>query len=143
MASTAIQSQGTKLLVRNHATTPAFVEVGNVVSMSGIAGGSASDIDVTNLQSTAKEYLLGLVDEGEVSISLHYNIEDVGQDELAYLRANAKLGSFKIEIPVGAETVTFAFNASVKQFSKDVGVDSVVSSTVTLKVSGSVTESIA
>jgi len=52
--------------------------VGEVTDFSG-PGGQAADVDITALLSTAKEFLQGLRDEGELTLSLNFNATDAGQ----------------------------------------------------------------
>ncbi len=68
----AFESQGTEFFwsATTAATTAAARLVGDVTDFSG-PGGQASVIDITNLNSTAKEKLVGLRDEGQVSLSLN------------------------------------------------------------------------
>lgn len=60
--------------------------IGEVVDFSG-PGGAAAVIDITSLQSTAKEKLIGLRDEGQLSMTLNYNATDTGQTGLKTDRA--------------------------------------------------------
>lgn len=53
-------------------------EVGEIVDFNG-PGGAAGVIDITHLRSTAKEKLMGIPDEGQISLSLNYNPTDAGQ----------------------------------------------------------------
>jgi len=59
-------------------TTAAGSIVGQVVGLNGPSG-SAGKIDVTNLGSTAKQFLMGLRDEGDVSLDVIYDPADAGQ----------------------------------------------------------------
>jgi hypothetical protein len=81
----AEESQGVRLfqatavspnnLVRS---TLATAKIGEISDFTG-PGGAAAVIDVTHLGSTAKEKLIGLRDEGQLSFSLNFNATDVGQ----------------------------------------------------------------
>ena len=53
-------------------STKAASLIGQVVGFNGPTG-SAGKIDVTNLLSTAKEFLMGLREEGELSIDVVYD----------------------------------------------------------------------
>jgi len=52
--------------------------VGEVVDFGG-PGGAAGVIDVTHLQSTAKEKMIGVRDEGQLTMTLNYDPTDTGQ----------------------------------------------------------------
>ena len=84
MPSTAITAQG--ITIARFGTTT-FETIPNVVSFQG-PGGQASVIDVTNLASTAKEKRVGLRDEGQLSLSLHFNPDDTVHQGLRTDRAN-------------------------------------------------------
>lgn len=55
--------------------------IGEVLDFSG-PGGASPVIDMTHLQSTAKEKLIGIPDEGQLSLSLNENVTDAGQSGL-------------------------------------------------------------
>ncbi len=92
MSSTAITAQG--IAIARFGTT-AFETIPNVVSFQG-PGGQAAVIDVTNLASTAKEKRVGLRDEGQLSLTLHYNPDDLVHQGLRTDRANRVRRQFKI-----------------------------------------------
>ena len=92
MPSTAITAQG--ITIARFGTTT-FETIPNVVSFQG-PGGQASVIDVTNLASTAKEKRVGLRDEGQLSLSLHFNPDDTVHQGLRTDRANRTRRQFKI-----------------------------------------------
>lgn len=60
--------------------------IGEVVDFNG-PGGSSPVINITHLQSTAVEKLIGIPDEGQLSITLNYNPTDAGQAGLRTDRA--------------------------------------------------------
>jgi hypothetical protein len=63
-----------------------MTNIGEVTDFNG-PGGAAAVIDVSHLGSTAKEKLIGLRDEGQLSMSLNYNATDTGQAGLRTDRA--------------------------------------------------------
>jgi hypothetical protein len=65
MSSNAIESQGVELKRYNGASYDLIPEI---KSFTG-PGGSATVIDVTDLQSVAKEKRMGLPDEGQLQIT--------------------------------------------------------------------------
>lgn len=58
-----------------------FDKIGEVTNI-GAPSGEAADIDTTHLESTAKEYLIGLPDEGNIEISMNAIASDAGHSEL-------------------------------------------------------------
>jgi hypothetical protein len=117
------------------ATGATYSQVGNLKSFSGFDG-QASEIDVSNLSSTAKEFRLGLVDFGMLQLELDHDNTDAGQAALlaAYNAATAK--SFKLTLP---NSNVASFTAYVRKFSAQGGVDQVVKRQVDLRISGAVT----
>ena len=67
-----VKTQLTKIYYRTGAaSTYALVAIPGATSIP-LAAPSSSKIDVTDLDSTAKEYLVGLVDNGSFTIPLNY-----------------------------------------------------------------------
>lgn len=121
-------------------TLTAKALVGELQNFNG-PGGQSSDIDVTTLQSTAKEFRRGLQDEGEISFDLNLDPSDAGQIFCRTARAEvggaAGLRSFELILPDTAET-TLTFDAFVKGFSISGGVDDVVKASMMLRITGPV-----
>ncbi|MGA1806505.1 phage tail tube protein [Sphingobium sp. WW5] len=130
MASGAIHSRKTKIEITDGSTK---VQIKGLTNFSGLGGGSASVIDVTDLDSDAKEKMIGLADEGQVSLSLNYLPTDPGQVALEEARLSGELSEFVITLRSGA---TYSFSAAVLSFEKSGGVDAVITGSVTLEVSG-------
>ena len=115
MPSTAISAQGSKFFIdtaAEGAAQPTWTQVKNLKSFSGFDG-SATEIDVTDLDSTAKEKRLGLMDNGSFSIDVNVNIADPGQAALKAAQKASSLESFKLQYPDGSADT---FDASVKSF---------------------------
>lgn len=118
------------------ATPVAFSEVGEFKSWSG-PNSSSSELDVTNLASTAKEVLLGLTDFGDFSFDINVYLSDLGQTRLRTLMGSKALGQFKLVLPSGSIT-TATFNAYVKGMPMKGGVDKPLEGSVTLRITGEV-----
>lgn len=138
MSSTALQSQGMTIAVSDAASPEVYTTIANVSSISG-PGGSASEIDVTDLSSTAKEFRLGLQDEGEVSLEMQYVPANVQHALLRTLRTGGTSRNFRITFTDSPQT-TWTFLAFVKSFSVSNAVDAVTTVSVSLRVSGAITE---
>lgn len=138
MTSTAISAQGSKFSIdtaADGATDPTWTAVKNVKSYSGFDG-SATEIDVTDLDSEAKEKMLGLIDNGSFSIDVNVNMADPGQAALKAAQKASTLEKFKLTYPDGSSDT---FSAYVKSFPVSGSTDAVITSTVALTISGSVT----
>jgi hypothetical protein len=114
------------------ASLQTMASVGAVTNLTGFDG-TASEIDVTNLQSTAKEFLIGLQDFGNVTLAI-FLATDTGQTRLRAIKTAALVTAFTIGLSDGSVS---AFAALCKQFSFDAGgPDSAVKGNVTLRVTG-------
>lgn len=129
--ATAISAQNTTFFING-------VKVGGIISFSGFDG-EASDIDITTLDSTAKEYRQGLQDFGGFTLELNRDPNDSGQDELLTQRAAQTTSECILTLPDDVTLNRATFNAYVKSVSISGAVDEVARGTATLKITGSVT----
>lgn len=130
MASTAITAQGTDLSI---AGTP----IANITSFTGFDG-EAPEIDITNLKSLAKEYMLGLTDGGGgFTLEIHPEYGDAGQDLLRAAEVSGATSNFVLTL---FDLTTVTFDALVKNAHNLTGsVDAALAGNVTLKVTGPLT----
>jgi hypothetical protein len=130
MASTAISSQGSSLSIGG-------ADIVNIVSFTGFDG-EAPEIDVSNLQSSAKEYLLGLTDGGGgFTIELHPEYGDAGQDALRSAEVSGAVSTFILTL---RDNTTITFDALVKNAHNLNGsVDAALAGSCSLKVTGPLT----
>ena len=116
------------------ATPQTFSKIGNVKDFSS-DGGTASVIDVSNLDSKAKEKRIGLQDPGNYSLTFDADDTDPGQLALIAARASQSVVVCKQVYPGGLKIR--AFQAVVQKVSEpSAGVDKVLSSTATIVVTG-------
>ena len=135
MTSTAINAQGTTFAIDTSLSgTPTYTAISNVKTFSGFDG-SSSEIDVTNLSSTAKEFRIGLEDNGQFNIELDRDLSDVGQTALLAARDSQDAKLFKLMLSNGLFTT---FTGYVKKFSMSGGVDAVLKGSVDIRISGAV-----
>jgi predicted secreted protein len=140
MASEAIDAQGIVIARGSGTGSPeTFVTIPGIKSFSG-PGGSASVIDVTDLQSTAKEKRVGLQDEGQLTLNINYTPDNAVHMGLRADLAAQTLRNFKMTFTDDGDT-TWSFAAFVTGFPVQGGVDAVVEASVTLEISGAITES--
>ncbi len=131
-----VTSQGTKFEVQ--LASAAYQEICST-SISGLGGGAATEIDITTLCSTGKEFAMGLKDEGTISLSTIYDPADVGMKRLQYLRDNQDLGVFRVTLPdTGSETWSFSGYVTAAALG-DVGPDTVLTMNFSIRVTGSIT----
>jgi len=135
-----LDSTALTITVGSGTLTPVtYTTLGNVRSITDLESGSASEIDVTHLQSTAKEWRLGLVDNGSVSLDLDRVNSDAGQAAAQARRIDGVATNFKIVLPSGT-TPTASFSGLVRKFSvASIAVDGVVKGAVEIRVNGAIT----
>ena len=117
------------------ATPVQWTKVANVRSYNGFDG-SASEIERTNFDSTAKEFILGLVDPGQFMIEVDQDNSDPGQIAVMTALVTGLLKNFKLLLPNGN---TATFTAYVKKFNSQGAVDQAVRRSADLRISGPVT----
>lgn len=137
MPTNALKSQGIFVRFGDGGSPEVFTAIGEVVSIEG-PGGEATIIDATHLQSTAKEKLIGLPDEGRVTLNVNLVPGDVGQIQLRNDRLNATKRNYKITLTDSPAT-NLTFAAYCMGFSISSGVDDKVSASIQLEVTGAVT----
>lgn len=117
------------------ATPNTYTEIAEVKTFSGFDG-QASEIDVTHLGSTAKEFRLGLDDSGGFSFEINTINADAGQAALLASKNAGTLKNYKLTLPNG-DVATF--DAYAKGFPITGGVDGIVGSSISLRITGAIT----
>lgn len=133
----AIEAQGIVLAVTVGSPTN-MTTIGNVVSFSG-PGGSASVIDITNLSSTAKEKMMGLPDEGQLTMDINYDPDNASHILIRNARKTRTRCEFTITLTDTTNTV-LTFRGYVLGFAITAGVDQVVKASITIEIDGAVAE---
>lgn len=151
-----VRTQGTEVFMLDSAASPpALVKIGNVASV-GDFGPQADDIDVTNLDSTAKEYLVGLPDNGEATLAINMDPQSeahrllfglAGTDQRRYFcvaysegATDPTIAAGEIVPPPAANRSSSIFFAAVKSARRSVPTNDVVRVTVALRISGAIEE---
>lgn len=120
------------------ATPAAWTQIKEIKSLKPNSA-VASKIDVTDLDSTAKEYRSGLVDNGSFSCDINVLESDPGQAAVLAAFLAATTNNYKITTPGKTRT----FNATCLKFptTPDLAVDSVQTGTAEFQVNGAITVS--
>lgn len=139
----AFLTQGTEFFwsTSTSASTSTAALVGEVIDFSG-PGGRANVVDRTHLGSTAREYFVGLRDEGEVTLSMHLNFGDTGQNNMRSDRASRTMRKAVIKFndsSVDASRTKAIFDAYCMGFSVSGGVDAVARAEAVIRITGAVT----
>lgn len=143
MTTFAMKSEGLAFAIGDGNSPEVFTTIGEVATMDG-PGGQAAVIDATHFGSTAKEKLMGLPDEGQVTLGGNFigqnSPSGTSQIALRTARSNQSATNFKITFTDSPATIA-TFTAFVLGFSVSAGVDDKISYSCTLEVTGSVTYS--
>lgn len=109
-----------------------FDKVGEVTNI-GAPSGEAADIDTTHLESLAKEYLVGLPDEGSFELAMNAIVSDAGHTEL--IAALAAQNRRWLKVTWSNSTVQYA-KALVKKYTWSAGVDAKIEAAASFRISG-------
>lgn len=134
-----LKSQGAGIFVSDAASPEVFTEIAQVKTVAGPTG-SATEIDVTALDSAAAEFLMGLPNEGTVTIGCLHDPDDTQHELLRANRVAQTSTNFQIKMTNSPQTV-YSFAAYITNFELDMGVDSAIMASYTLRINGSVTKS--
>jgi hypothetical protein len=134
----ALKSQGVGFFLYQDDSPETYVEVPDIMSISG-PDGSASEIDVTTLDATAKQWLMGLPDEGTISLEAVWGGESSNTQQVALrtARANQSLKKGQIRLTDSPRS-TYQFQFYCTGWSLSAGVDDAVKCTITLRITGAV-----
>lgn len=122
-------------------TVPAFVEVAEVINITP-GEATADRVDATHMQSPGRrrEYISGLIDNGEASFEINWVPGSDTDERLRDLFSSGETVEHKITFPGG---ITLTYDASIIGFSKVIPIDDRMTATITLAVSGAETWGVA
>lgn len=137
--SNAVFAHGTLLKAGNGAATEVFTTIAEVTNIGGPSL-AMDPIDVTNMDSTNgwREFLGGLLDGGEVALTINYipaNATHNASNGLINDMENRTLRNFQLIFSDSGST-TFSFTALVTGFEIESATDAQIVAEVTLKISG-------
>lgn len=138
MTVKGIESQGTKLYYSTEGSPTNFVQVKNVTNIRGLGGGSAPVIDASNLDSTFKEKMMGLPDEGQLACDINLDPDDASHVAMRTARASRARTEFKITF-TDSTPATAVFFGYVLTFPIDLAVGQLVRGGLTIEIDGPVT----
>mgnify|MGYP003131757608 FL=1 len=112
--------------------------VGEVISISG-PNFERSSVDTTNLATTtARTFVAGMFDPGEITLELNFDNNDAGQVLVEAAVATGAENNWEIEFAAttaeGADPLTFSGTCIVQSFSNNIAMDEAETASVTLKV---------
>lgn len=138
MSSNALSSQGVDLKIGDGTSPEAFTSIGELTGIDG-PGGQASVQDVTDLLSVAKEKKMGLPDEGQITLEMNFLPQDTQHAQLRTDRVNQTERNFQL-VFTDSPATTWSFSAYVTGLSISNAVDATMTGSITLEVTGAITE---
>lgn len=138
MTSSAIRSQGSTIALSDGASPEVYTAIPNIVSFP-TPSPEAADIDVSDLSSTAKEYLVGLIDNGEITLAGFYGPNEASHNTLQAAAGSTTLYNFRVTLADVSPNQTITFSARVKAFRLTTAVDEAVAMEIVLRTSGAAT----
>ena len=114
--------------------------IADIVSISAPSI-SIATIDTTSIADIYRTFLGGTIDSGEMSLEVQYDPNSTSGAELeASLEATATVAPVAKECVITfSDSSTYTFNAILTGMQVTAAMDSVVTASVTLKVSGAIT----
>ncbi|MDX1388469.1 MAG: phage tail tube protein [Acidobacteriota bacterium] len=135
MSQNAVSSQTSQFKIGDGGGPETFNAVGDVKRIGGPTG-SATVLDASDLDSTAREKKMGLFDEGQISVEGNWTGADTYQDQMRTDRANKTQRNFQIAFANG-DIADFA--GFVLTFDVAAGVDELLTFASTIEITGAVT----
>lgn len=127
----------TKLYIGNNASPIVYTAIKGVLGIPPVVQ-EKPEIDVTSLDSTAREYISGLEVGDELDIEFNWHVADTGQLALAAAKGGTDPVPFKVDFPDGTR---LEFTAIVRSFGPGAAIDEQIKGQAKLKISGDVTQS--
>ncbi|MFV1982997.1 MAG: hypothetical protein ACC657_05590 [Thiohalomonadales bacterium] len=140
MSINALASQGMTVSVGDGASPEIFTVIPELSDISG-PDGSAGEIEVTDLSSTAKEFIRGLTDNGNISGTMMYIPKNTVHAQLRsdFASATEIARNYRLHFTDSPRTY-WDFNAYVATLSISNSLDSVTSANLTLRIKGGISE---
>jgi len=130
-----VLSKGTKVEIERPVGGSVKEEIGCITSFD-TPQASRDEIDVTCLQSTSKEFILGFVDNGTATFDINFDGCDDGQQEVEAALQDDDPSTITITL---SDTTEIEFDAYVQSFNLTGSVGAAVTGTITVRVTGDVT----
>lgn len=133
----AVSSHDAELQAGDGGSPEGFTRICEILNFNG-PNESAAQIDVTSLCSTAREYIGGLKDGGQVTFDLYFVPGDPLQYQLRSDLSTHHTRNYRIVIQGASPSTVISFAAIVTAFSLTGSVDQAVKAAVSLKITGDV-----
>lgn len=136
----ALNSQGSKFSFQNAGSPGDWQDLEQTTSIGG-PDGTLNLIDVSHLQSTRKEYLPGLADNGTISLECNFTAGEAQMRLFDFFNNTSDPFPCRIKIPTTSAKVnahTFLFDGIVSKWSLADAVDDKVKLSITIQTTGGV-----
>jgi len=130
-----LDSNGFAYTSAGTATPQTYTKINGVLSFDGFDG-SADELDTTDLDSDAKEFVSGIRDEGKFGFEIKRLKTDAGQMAMRAVLASGAITGFRLTLP---DQSVATWSALVKTMPASGGVNAVLKGKVDTKISGPVT----
>lgn len=140
MSTAALASQGMTISVSDGASPEVYTAISESSDITG-PDGSAGEIDVTDLSSTAKEFKRGLTDNGSVSVTMMFIPANTQHAQLRsdFNSATEVARNYRLTFTDSPNTL-WTFNAYVSTLSITNSLDSTTTASLGLRIKGGITE---
>lgn len=135
--SEAVHSKLTKLYIGNNASPIVYTHVKEVLGIPPVVQ-EAPEIDVTSLDSQAREYIGALPTGDELDLEFNWIGDDAGQIALGAAKDAGTATPFRVDFPDGTR---LEFTAVVRSFGPGAAIDEQIKGSAKLKISGLVERS--
>lgn len=137
MPADAQAAQGTTIAIDKLNTATTYVQLGEVVSVTGVGGGETGERDTTNLSSTVKTNKPTIRDPKDVVIEMNFDPSDTDHKYVRDLQDSATVHGWKVTFPTTTPSVA-TFSAWVKSVEgvDAAGVEENLKASITLRVTG-------
>lgn len=131
-----VPARGTTLHINVDGSPTNFQKIGNAVDFSG-PGGQGAVIDASNLDSVAREKLMGLFDEGQITFNINLDPNDTVHKAIRTARRNKTYCEFKITLSSTPAVIGYFFGY-VTGFAHDGATERLIKASVTVEIDGEV-----
>lgn len=137
MTTSAVLGSGATLQLGSGASPQVYTTIAEVLRCGPI-GSTNPEVDVTNLDSTAKEYIAGLADGNNVEFSMNWIAGNSQQQSLRSSQAAGSTVNLKMTWPNSSATIA-VFDLVMLQFElSETTPEAQISASVSGRISGSV-----
>lgn len=139
MPTAATLGHGTLFQIGNGMMSEIFTTIGEVLSVTG-PNMNMTPVDVTNMDSAnaIREYIAGLRDSGEVTVTVNFLPDNTGQTQVVTDYKARTKRNFKITWTDSTPAI-WSFAAFITNIEPNAVVDDRLQATLTMKLTGDVT----